>query len=76
MYEEQNNPKIILFGSIAKAENRKESDIDIYMDTSRREIDLKEAEKTIKRKIELHFKEELTNKNLKNNINQGIVLFE
>jgi len=46
------------------------------MDTSRREIDLKEAEKTIKRKIELHFKEELTNKNLKNNINQGIVLFE
>ena len=60
--------KIILFGSIAKTENTKESDIDIFIDTKKRQINTKEEENKLKRKIQLHFKEELSNKNLQKNI--------
>ncbi len=65
---------IILFGSLAKSENTKDSDVDLYLDISRREVDLNEIEKKLKRTVELHFKSELKNINLKRNIEKGVVI--
>jgi len=67
--------QIILFGSIAKAENTNESDIDLFIDIPRKPITTKTMEKKLNRKIQLHFKEKLVNKNLKNNIQKGIIIF-
>lgn len=67
--------KIILFGSISKIENTINSDIDIFIDASKKEIDTTELEKTLNRKIQLHFKEELNNEYLKENIEKGMKLW-
>ena len=69
-----NFPTIILFGSLAKGEANKNSDIDLYIDSNKIEINLSKFEKILKRKIELHFKPSIKNINLKNNILNGLVL--
>lgn len=67
---------IILFGSYAKAEDIENSDIDIFLECKKEEVNLFEFENYLNRKIQLHFKENFSNypKELKNNIINGIVL--
>ncbi|MFP4567934.1 MAG: nucleotidyltransferase family protein [Candidatus Woesearchaeota archaeon] len=72
------NPCIILFGSYSKGEDMEDSDIDLYLETpSKKNIDLKEFEKTLNRKIQV-FKcrklKEIPNNHLKNNIINGITI--
>ncbi len=64
--------KPILFGSIAKAENTIDSDIDLFIDIDKREINFKKIENKLKRKVQVHFKNSLKNDNLKNNIEKGV----
>ena len=75
--EDRLHPKsIILFGSAGKGEYNKDSDIDIFMQTSEKSIDLTKFEKILKHKISLFFEEninELSNE-LFNNIINGIKL--
>ena len=65
---------IILFGSLIKGETIINSDIDLFINTTNKDIILSKFEKKFNRKIQLHFKSELRNKNLENNIKLGIVL--
>jgi predicted nucleotidyltransferase len=67
---------VVLFGSTSKAENNKDSDIDIYLDIPREEIDIRFIEKKLKRRIELHFIEETRNEHLKKNIEKGVFLHQ
>jgi predicted nucleotidyltransferase len=78
-----NNPEsIILFGSFAKGEDNINSDIDIFLISPiKKEIDLENFEKKLKRKIQIfiHSKKEIekmkkTNKELLNNLINGKVL--
>lgn len=64
--------EIILFGSIAKIENTLNSDMDLYINIQRKEIDLSNIERKLKRKLQLHFKDSLKNKNLSENIKKGV----
>jgi predicted nucleotidyltransferase len=79
-----NNPEaIVLFGSFAKAENSKKSDIDLLIINSKKqEPNLEKFEKKLDHKIQLfiHSKNELNtlkekNKELFNNWINGIVVF-
>ena len=69
------SPVIILFGSLSKAEVKENSDIDIAVFTAtRKELDLKEFEKKLKRNIQLFVfkdRENIKNKELFNNILNG-----
>ncbi len=76
--EEKLMPKVIvLFGSYQRGEDTEESDIDLFLECKKEEIDLKKFEKILQRKIELHFNEHFLTypKELKNNIINGIVVF-
>ena len=66
--------KSILFGSISKVENSINSDIDLFISIPKREIDLKQIEKKLNRKIQIHFQDSLKNLNLKKNIGEGITI--
>ena len=71
------NPTIILFGSLSKAETKRESDIDICIIGHKKEINLIDFENTLKRKIQLFFfnsLREIKNKELANNIINGHLL--
>ncbi|MFH1332614.1 MAG: nucleotidyltransferase domain-containing protein [archaeon] len=72
--EEFNYTKIILFGSLVKLEATKNSDIDLYLNTLEKEVNLKKFEKILNRKIQLHFKASFKNPSLKKNIGQGVGL--
>ncbi|MCK4588808.1 MAG: nucleotidyltransferase domain-containing protein [Nanoarchaeota archaeon] len=75
--EENLHPRsIILFGSVRKGEYTKESDIDIFVETKEKSLNLSKYEKKIKHKINLYFKENINNlsKELFNNIINGIKL--
>ncbi len=75
--EERLSPKaIVLFGSYQKGEDIENSDIDIFVECKKEELDLRRFEKQIGRKIELHFSDKFSfyPKELKNNIMNGIVL--
>ncbi len=69
----------ILFGSLAKAEAKSDSDIDLAIFTSENKaIDLKPFEKSLGRKISLYwFKSfsDVKNEHLRNNILNGVILF-
>jgi predicted nucleotidyltransferase len=75
---ELSNPIIILFGSYSKGEDIENSDIDIYIQTiSKKELKLEKFETFFKRNIQIiKFKnlKEIPNKNLANNIINGIIL--
>ena len=71
------NPTIILFGSTSKGEIKEDSDIDIAIIGIKKDIDIKNFEARIKRKIQiLWFKsmEEVKNNELKNSIINGVTL--
>ncbi|MDP4012153.1 MAG: nucleotidyltransferase domain-containing protein [Candidatus Nanoarchaeia archaeon] len=73
-------PAGILFGSLAKGEAKKDSDVDIWLFSqfNKREIDLKKFEKKLGRKISLFQSrslETIDNKPLRNNVVNGYLLF-
>ncbi len=76
--KELHNPTIVVFGSYTKGEDIENSDIDLYIETSsRKEINLKEFENLLKRKIQIFSYrniKEVSNPHLANNIINGIVL--
>ena|SRR3989344_1054671 len=75
--EEKLMPKsIVLFGSYSRGEDIETSDIDLFVECKNEELNLKIFEKKLGRKIELHFNEKFTlyQKELKNNIINGIIL--
>lgn len=75
--EEKLMPKsIVLFGSYKRGEDIEGSDIDLFVECRKEELNLEKFEKKLGRKIELHFNENFTlfPKELKNNIINGIVL--
>lgn len=75
-----NEPEaIILFGSYSRAEDTEQSDIDLaIITTTKKEINLEKYEKKLGKKIQIFeiTREEFKkmNKNLKNNIINGIIL--
>jgi len=71
------SPTIILFGSLAKAEAKQDSDIDLGVIAHKKELKLSEFERKLKRKIQLFFFDsikDVNNKELINNIINGYVL--
>jgi len=67
---------IILFGSASKGEDTEESDIDIFVQTKEKKLNLDKYEGILNRKIMLFFKENFSKlpDELKNNILNGIIL--
>ncbi len=67
---------IILFGSAARGEDIKESDIDLFVQSKEKKMDIKKYENTLKRHINIFFEEEFNklSKELKNNIINGVIL--
>ncbi|MFH1971869.1 MAG: nucleotidyltransferase domain-containing protein [archaeon] len=75
--EKEFNPKcIILFGSFAKAEYDKKSDIDLFIQAKESKYNLEKYEKILKHKINLFFEPNLKSlsQELLNNIVNGIKL--
>ncbi len=75
--EDSLHPKcIILFGSARKGEYVKGSDIDIFVQTNRKDVNLTKLNKILKHKINLFFEENINklSKELFNNIINGIKL--
>ena len=71
------NPAIILFGSLSKAETKNDSDIDICIIGHKKELNIKNFEDNLKRKIQLFFfnsVDDIKNKELANNIINGYIL--
>jgi predicted nucleotidyltransferase len=70
------NPLIILFGSLSKGEATSLSDIDIAVIGSKKEINIKEFEKELRREIQIFYFESFNriNEELKNNILNGNIL--
>ncbi len=67
---------IILFGSMSKGEDLKDSDVDLFVLCKKSEINLKKFEKLINRKINIFFSNDfnILSKELKNNIINGTIL--
>ena len=67
---------IVLFGSYQRGEDTEESDIDLFVECKKEELDVSSFEKKLGRKIELHFNDTFNSypKELKNNIINGTVL--
>jgi len=67
---------IILFGSASKGEDIEESDIDLFIQSTEKKLELNKYEKMLNRKIILFFEENFPriNTELKNNILNGIIL--
>ena len=76
LYRECMPDVIILFGSASVGEDLKESDIDIFLQCKRKELQLEKYEKRLNRKVQLHFYTEFNkiSKELRNNIINGIVI--
>lgn len=68
---------IVLFGSYLKGEDTEESDIDIFIESKEEKLNLSKFEKILKRKIQIHFKQDFNDypRELKNNILNGYVLY-
>ena len=65
---------IILYGSYNKGEDIESSDIDIFIDSKKFNINLEKYQKYLGRNIHLLFKEEAS-KSLIESINQGTIIF-
>ncbi len=75
--KEYSNPLIILFGSYSKGEDIETSDIDLYIESPVKKVNVKEFESILNRNIQIiiHRKiSEIENKKLINNILNGVVL--
>lgn len=71
------NHSVILFGSLSKAETKYDSDIDLCIIGHKKEINLKNFESKLNRKIQLFFFDSLKDiksKELANNILNGYIL--
>lgn len=68
---------IILFGSVRKGEYNKDSDIDIFIQSSKHKLELRKFEKQLNHKINILFEADLKDlsKELFNNIVNGIILY-
>lgn len=68
---------IILFGSAARGEDTRESDVDLYIQSRQQDISLFSYEKLLKRKISVLFSDSFNNlsQELKNNLVNGVVLY-
>ena len=73
------NPScILLFGSIRKGDSVKESDIDLFVESSiKKTVDVKKFERKLKHKIQIFVEPDIRvlHKNLLNNVVNGIKLF-
>lgn len=67
---------IVLFGSASRGEDLRESDVDIFVLSAEKAVELNEYEKKIKRKINLFFSHSFNklSDELKNNIINGTIL--
>lgn len=67
---------IILYGSGSKGEDIESSDIDIFVESPEKKLDLKRFEKLLNREIHVLFKSDFSklDSGLKNNILNGIIL--
>ena len=67
---------IVLFGSYAKGEDIENSDIDLFLECKNGDYELSKFEKQLKRKVQLHFKDDFSKypTELRNNIINGIIL--
>jgi len=67
---------IILFGSAAKGEDLKDSDVDLFLLCEEKKLNLGKFEEKIKRRISLFFNADFNklSKELKNNIINGIII--
>ncbi len=75
--ENLTNPTIILFGYLSKSETKEDSDIDLCVIGHKKELNLKNFENNLKRKIQLFFFssiEDIKNRELANNIINGCIL--
>ena len=68
---------IYVFGSYSRGEDTEDSDIDIFIEAEKKDIDNKTFENVLKRKIEPHFNPDFRKypKELKNNIINGTKLY-
>lgn len=68
---------IVLFGSYSRGEDTEESDIDIFVQSREKSIELKIYEKKLQRKINITFEPAIQNlsKEFLNNLINGIVLY-
>jgi predicted nucleotidyltransferase len=67
---------IVLFGSYSRGEDIESSDIDIFVECKKEQVNIIKFNKKLKRNIEIRFKENFNKypKELKNNIINGIIL--
>ncbi len=67
---------IVLFGSYQKGEDIEDSDIDLFIECKKEEINLNKFKKLLNRNIQLHFKDNFKTypQDLKNNIINGLIL--
>ncbi len=76
--EKLSNPVIIVFGSYSRGEDIESSDVDLFIETlSKKEIQLKNFESKIKRKIQIFRHKtikDVPNEHLANNIINGVIL--
>ncbi|MFA5993115.1 MAG: nucleotidyltransferase domain-containing protein [Candidatus Pacearchaeota archaeon] len=78
LIENLNPSGIVLFGSIRKGESNRESDIDLFIETSiKKELNLKQYERKLKHKIQLFIESSISKlqPNLLNNVVNGIKLY-
>ena len=78
LIKEYFNPVIVLFGSYSKGEDIEDSDIDLYVETPKKQdFKLEKFEKVIKRKIQVfNYKniKDVPNPHLSNNIINGVTI--
>ncbi len=74
IHEEIAYKRVILFGSLSKAENTLQSDADIYLEAEEKKMDISDIQKKLKRDVQLHFIKSLRNENLRKNIDAGIII--
>ena len=67
---------IILFGSASKGEDIEKSDIDLFVQSNEKKLNLEKYEKLLNREVNLFFQEDFNklSKELRNNIINGIIL--
>jgi len=76
LYENLMPDAIILFGSASRGDDVKDSDIDIFIQSREKKLNLDKFEKELKRKINVFFESNFNklSRELKNNIINGIIL--
>lgn len=68
---------VILFGSFSRGEDTIDSDIDLFIESKPKEINLQKFEKKLNRRVNLIFKQDINHlkKEFLNNIVNGVVLY-